>query len=273
MSFYHHVVVAVDATPASQYAIGVGISLARIDSSDVIFAIAIDPVLASRECGFAAFEEIARQRARELLQDALDRAQDAGVVARGDIIVDHPIKGMIDLVRAEHAGILIAGQNPRQSMFNPFMGSIVEQVLRKSNVPLCAVRRPARGYLNHRLLVPIADDDLRDSATAYAVDLAREHGSTICFCTVAASEAQCAGVLAQAEQYAQERGIEARTRALPRHAGIVTAICEHAELESYDAIVMASHGRDGWPRLTSGSVAEAVINNSNAPVIVVRRDG
>lgn len=269
MSFFRTIVAAVDASPASEYAVGVGISLANLDESNLVFAVAIDPALGSH-AGFAAFEDVARQQARELLGDALARAEAAGIAARGEIFVDQAAKGMIDLVRAYNAGVLMVGQTPRQSRFNPFMSGIVEQILRKSTVPLCAVRRPARGYLNHRILVPLADDDLRESAVSYAVELAGAQGSTICFCTVSSSSLKCDKVLTHAQHYAEEHGVTTKTKALTEHANVVAAICDHADLESYDAIVMASHGRDGWPRLISGSVAESVIDNSNVPVIVVR---
>jgi nucleotide-binding universal stress UspA family protein len=37
-----------------------------------------------------------------------------------------------------------------------------------------------------------------------------------------------------------------------------------------DLLVVASHGRSGWKRLVLGSVAEEVVKNAPAPVLVVR---
>ena len=47
-------------------------------------------------------------------------------------------------------------------------------------------------------------------------------------------------------------------------------IVQRVEQGDIDHVVMGSHGRDGISRLLLGSVAEAVVRNSPAPVTVVR---
>jgi universal stress protein A len=50
-----------------------------------------------------------------------------------------------------------------------------------------------------------------------------------------------------------------------------TAICETAESEHCDLIVMGTHGRTGLTRLLMGSVAEAVVRRANCPVLTVKQ--
>src|SRR5262249_17655211 len=50
----------------------------------------------------------------------------------------------------------------------------------------------------------------------------------------------------------------------------VEAILEEVELRRVDLIVMATHGRSGLGRWLYGSVAEAVVSRSPAPVLLVR---
>lgn len=48
------------------------------------------------------------------------------------------------------------------------------------------------------------------------------------------------------------------------------AICQIAEKESVDLIVMGSHGRTGLAQVLLGSVAERVVRHAACPVLVVR---
>ncbi len=49
------------------------------------------------------------------------------------------------------------------------------------------------------------------------------------------------------------------------------AILTFAQKESIDLIVMGTHGRQGFDRLTMGSVAEQVLRKARCPVLVVRK--
>jgi len=50
-------------------------------------------------------------------------------------------------------------------------------------------------------------------------------------------------------------------------------ICEFAEKNGFDLIIMATHGRSGVKRLVWGSVADKVLRSSCVPVLLVRPPG
>jgi nucleotide-binding universal stress UspA family protein len=55
------------------------------------------------------------------------------------------------------------------------------------------------------------------------------------------------------------------------HSGTVAdCVLEFAEKESVDLIVMGTHGRHGFDRLTMGSVTEKILRKARCPVLVVR---
>jgi len=58
--------------------------------------------------------------------------------------------------------------------------------------------------------------------------------------------------------------------ALARGRSAALSLCELAQAQDIDLIVMATHGRTGLPRLLVGSVAENVVRHAPCPVFVVR---
>jgi len=80
---------------------------------------------------------------------------------------------------------------------------------------------------------------------------------------------------AAAEELFDELAAEAKAEGLPVQTALevgkpVRKIVEYAADEGIDQIVMGSHGRSGMSRILIGSVAEAVVRRSPAPVTVVR---
>jgi nucleotide-binding universal stress UspA family protein len=53
---------------------------------------------------------------------------------------------------------------------------------------------------------------------------------------------------------------------------IADVIIDQAQLHGCDLIVMGTHGRKGFSRLTLGSAAEGVVRSSPVPVLLVRLD-
>jgi nucleotide-binding universal stress UspA family protein len=69
-----------------------------------------------------------------------------------------------------------------------------------------------------------------------------------------------------------KKGINSRTEVLISN-DVAGAIVGYADKTGVDLIVMASHGRSGISRWTSGSVADRVFRSSCIPVLMVRAPG
>ncbi|MBV8085194.1 MAG: universal stress protein [Chloroflexi bacterium] len=129
-----------------------------------------------------------------------------------------------------------------------------------------------------RILVPLDGSDLAERALPLAARLADLHGAEVLLLDAAANPtAWYAGTGAElcysaahgyvtgvAATVLERYGVTAirRVSMLPP----VEAILQHAAEPEVVAIVMATHARDGLPRLMMGSVAEQVVRN--APVSV-----
>ena len=145
-------------------------------------------------------------------------------------------------------------------------------MLRQTKTPLCVIRRPPIGKIYYRFLVPIVDDELGEMACNYAVEVARAFTSTLFFVTVADASATRAAsdLLDRAKQCASVGGIKADGVILAQRQSVSQAILDESNAQESDAIIMASHARDGYMRLVKGSVTEAVIRSSLLPVVVIR---
>ncbi len=75
-------------------------------------------------------------------------------------------------------------------------------------------------------------------------------------------------MLADAEEFAEERGSEVET--VCRIGEPSKEIVAHVKEEGFDHVVVGSRGKTGVRRMLLGSVAEGVVRNSPVPVTVVR---
>ena len=269
--FFNKLLVAVDDTEPSRYAIEVGLIIAQRDNCPVVFAIMLDPGLLAQNYGFSSMKELAEERAAAIVDLACKRADESGVEATSKMLFDHPCDGIVGLADVENVGMIVMGTHGRTGIARGFMGSVAEAVLRRSKTPLCIVRRPPIGRIHQRYLVAVADDELAQMTVRWSVDLARSFGSTIMFCTVlnADSKRNATDLLEDAQKLARDNGVDSRAAILA--AGRVSkALLDHAYAEQSDAILMSSHGREGFERLVKGSIAETVIRESSIPVVVLR---
>jgi nucleotide-binding universal stress UspA family protein len=154
--------------------------------------------------------------------------------------------------------------------------------------PLAGVDRDGAGAavtVLRRLLVPIDGSEQAERAIVLALAIARERMGRIIFCHIVRAsdisalaggiedvvvalcdEAQA--LLAEAVDRARMEGVEAE--AALAEGDFVEAILRLARERSADVIVMGTHGRRGLKPFVIGSLAEAVLNRSTIPVLVIR---
>lgn len=142
------------------------------------------------------------------------------------------------------------------------------------------------------ILLATDGSDISARAARMAVDLARTHGAKVTAVYVmepypylGIGEANPYGMqayAAAAQKLAAEAHMAVETLctqgggAVPlevraiENVGAATGIVQTAKAEGSDLIVMGSHGRSGIARVMLGSVANRVLAEATAPVLVVR---
>jgi nucleotide-binding universal stress UspA family protein len=152
----------------------------------------------------------------------------------------------------------------------------------------------AKSVRYERIVVPLDLSELAERAMPHAVAVAEATGAPIHLIHVVdvtpltrlsavGMGIEQAAVLAAlevievesaaAEDYLRSMRERLAARRLTATCSVVTGLVESALLDAIqpgDLVVMSTHGRTGLERWLMGSVAEAVLRRSSAPVLLVR---
>lgn len=132
-----------------------------------------------------------------------------------------------------------------------------------------------------KILCPIDFSEDGQAANEYASMLAESSGAEIVYLHVALPDVTFSAV---AHVDLRENAAEDRIRleaTVPTVSGVNASyevefglpsptIVEFATENNIDLIVMGTHGRTGWRRVTMGSVAEGVVRNASCPVLAIK---
>jgi nucleotide-binding universal stress UspA family protein len=253
----------------SQFAVGEAVKIAKRTPRSVIFAVMLDPAILQQNYGLESTQQLSETLASDLVYWAMRHARDAGVAASSKVLFRDAPQGIIDLAADEQALMIVMGTHGRSGLMRALVRSVAEAVLRRTDTPVCVMRKPPRQKIYRRLLVPIANNELERAAGRYAVGLARDVQSSLLFCTVRSNGVDDQALLESAKQFAVGNGVKADVLLLDG-GNVANSILQCAEAQHVDAIVMATHGREGFMRMMQGSVTESVIRATLNPVVVIR---
>jgi nucleotide-binding universal stress UspA family protein len=203
----------------------------------------------------------------------------------------HPsaAEGLLTYATEHDIRLLVLGTHGRRGLQRLVLGSVAEEVVRRSEAPVLTVGRGASASepTGGRLLVPVdfsAHQDpllahARDWALAFDLSLTLVHvveGNGIPDVYGLHSNAPTPNVLAdRAREALAETAEELRGHGLEVEAEIRTGhaapnILDAADALDADLLAVATHGRSGVDRMLMGSVAEAVLRRAPCPVLTVK---
>jgi nucleotide-binding universal stress UspA family protein len=171
-------------------------------------------------------------------------------------------------------GAIVMSTHGRGRLRWAVLGSVAEEVVCKSAVPVALVGRNCRAeppVRDARLLVAVDTVDL-ERPVADAIDWARSFGLNVELTTAIHPLAHSApeDEMAVMSGRVAAAGIPVRTCIL-RDSYVAGAIADHAAKERTPFIVMESHRRTGAARVALGSVTMAVVGIAPCPVVVPPR--
>lgn len=241
--------------------------------------------------------------AEDYLEQLTERLEAQGVkVESGVPFGGSPADWIVEESDFRHVGLVVMVTHGREGPDRWLHGSVAEQVVHRSTVPVMLVRASdaagagatAAGWATEKpvLLVPLDGSELAESALSFAAELQHAIDARLVLIGVVPQPGQLvAGQGGAITTYAgsDHAQLDAEARAyltaaggrltssdgasevevLVRYGEAASEISAAAEAYSASAVVMATHGRTGVVRSMIGSVAGGVLHHASAPVVLV----
>ncbi|KRT64227.1 MAG: UspA domain protein [Candidatus Dadabacteria bacterium CSP1-2] len=212
------------------------------------------------------------------------------------VVAGSPHEKIIEIANNEEkADLIVMGKRGLGLIDRMLIGITTLKVLRKSNVPVLAVKkRDEEGIVNiSNILVPLDISEKVSSALNYAIDLAERINANISVLYVLRLETYTYEIpysvvenliklssnelAKRVEEIKLKRGIhnkevaklEINTEVI-QGINLSVAIVDYASSKNTDLIVMNTHGRKGIKKFVLGSVAEKVIQEASCAVLALK---
>jgi len=229
--------------------------------------------------------------AREYLLGQKERLEKAGVRVKHVVRIGSPVGVILDVVAEEKATMIALATHGSTGVKRFLFGSVAEQVIRKTPVPVLLLRpfwsyelvpagapeqRPVRN-----LLLPVDGSDLSVEALPGVIEFADLFETRVVLLRVleakkrkAASADEKAEAMKQLQALA--RGIEKKgveTLSLVESGDPTEQILKAVRFHEIDLVAMTTHGRSGLGRAVTGSVTEDVLRKATVPLLITRNAG
>lgn len=194
---------------------------------------------------------------------------------------------------AADVDLIVMATHGRGATGRILQGSVADRVAREASAPVLLVR--SDGHLPtaqmSRILVPLDGSELAETALPTAMTLASELGLPLhVVCVVEAPRKEWTGMIgtrldaigpaSRSPTLAEHAARIYLTDCAQRHGGETMISIEvrlggvehelRKAIDPSDLVVMTTHGHRGLRRLVLGSVAEALVRQASAPVLLLR---
>ncbi len=299
------IVVATDFSDVSQDAFPFAVDLAeRLDAELVLTHVipALPRLMAANLPRLSGYEDAMAEQA----QIELDKLA-AAIAVKGHTVRTHLSKdppaalAILDTARDTNASLVVIANHGRRGAARVLLGSVTEEVLRRSKVPVLTVCSEAKMWsAGQRMLVPVDFSASSAPVLKAAARLARVTDLVVHLVHIVAPlqsvavaqampesalipsnpeqrgdqrhEQRESALAKELERLAYAAGLEDKFQISIAHGDPDDRILDLSRSLSAALIVIGSHGRRGLGRAVLGSVAEGVVRGARCPTLVVKSD-
>ncbi len=298
---FQRILVPLDGSPLAERALAPATALAqRFDAGLLLVRTILVHVFPGADPGPAQLEAL--RKAEGYLDAIATRVRKTGVAVRTAIPYDAPAPGIVDQAEFRHVDLIVMSTHARTWPDTLLHPSITMSVLEHTNAPILALKgggeergetqAPLPRFMTDAIapiIVPLDGSLLGESALALAEGLAKTFGNPLLLVRsvdrprVASPSLGNPVIVAKVEEWAieetrsylQRKQLEVANRGVRVTTEISVGspawfIDECVQAHHAGLVVMASHGRSGMGRFLLGSVAQTVLRESEAPVLLVR---
>jgi len=275
---FEHLTVPVDGSTTSERGVAFALELAR-DGGRVSFCSVVDPMLA---CAPAAYGvavdpgpmiEVLDDDADAFCHRARDEAAKRAVAADTTVLHGLCAEEIESFAEQNASDAIVIGTHGRSGIVRAMLGSVAEGLLRNMQIPVVAVHE---------------NDVMRTGPIAVALDSSPAAQAALELATRIAVDRNMSLLLVHVSSHVKDpadvKALLDRAVGHARSLNITASVAVHdgapaeellREADAHDCcmIVMGTHGRALPARFVLGSVAAAVVERAQVPVVTVRRAG
>jgi len=194
----------------------------------------------------------------------------------------HPAEAIPAAVKAHDADLIVMGTHGRTGARRLWLGSVTEQVVRESRVPVFIVRQkqppllPGRqSYLRpeiHTVLCPLDDSDTSRSVLQHAASVARKFRSRLVALRLIdrADQKGLTDARREFEKWWEEASVAAgESRVIASRGPAAGQILAETARSHADLIVLGTHLHRPLRNWWAGDTTEIVLRRAPVPVLVV----
>lgn len=247
--------------------------------------------------------ELVKRQSEEVREKIGIKPGGKAIQARGEVAIGSPAEQIIRCAAENNVDLILMATHGRSGVKRLVMGSVADEVLRASNVPVWLVRPGLptevvyEQWPGKTILVPLDGSELAETAFPHIEALANQQGTgkvdviLLRICTrpmpppaadytyttlpeeymqveLARRKQVARKYLAEIEGQLTGKAFAVRSEVLEGRPA--EQIVEYANANPYNLIVMSTHGRSGLQRLAHGSVATYVLQKANSPIVIVK---
>ena len=142
----NRILIATDGSPSAQEAVDFGIELASDQGSTATFVHVVPTLDIVPMSGFGltgAVQHELRERDTALIDEAWERAHEAGVTAYNALLRGDPVDEIVAYADAVDADLIVVGSRGHGAVASALLGSVSRGILREARRPVLVVRGAA----------------------------------------------------------------------------------------------------------------------------------
>jgi nucleotide-binding universal stress UspA family protein len=288
------ILVPTDFSDSALLALEHGIFLTKkFDGELVLLHVAELPTITIHDFPSDLFE-LAREGGMDRMGELLEKQEVALPPVKRVVLAGTPSEPAADVIveyaKTNEVDFIVMGTHGRRGMRRLLLGSVTEEVVRRSPCPVLTTRTHKDAWSlprADRILVPVDFGSSTRQIIGVASRMAEHYGAAITlghvvnleyypyygFGSDAYPEIKKSMIEASEEKLIelatelQGAGLDVSWKTIKGHPA--AALRQLAEEADIDLIVIGSHGRSGFDRAMVGSVSEKVLRSAHCPVMIV----
>ncbi|HEY4644558.1 MAG TPA: universal stress protein [Bacteroidota bacterium] len=140
----NHILVPIDFSAYSKYALQYAIPLARKFQADLLLVYVVEPTVypadfSIGQVGYPSVEEELRSKGAEELSKLIEEQIPSGVKARKIVRTGKPYLEILDAARTEQADMIVIATHGHSGFEHLLFGSTAEKVIKKAGCPVVVI--------------------------------------------------------------------------------------------------------------------------------------